>query len=236
MLTRAAVGLALLLSTALAAGCLGPAESGSTTPVTFGPDAGRADWWVDPADLPLPPDTQVVRGFLEERACASRQSPEGRILGPKIEYRADAIIVTYAVREIGGTCPSNPRFPITIHLTEPLGGRALFDGGVDPPRDATIDPTVVLEPTVNCGPLVGTDDAKVACLAMLSSTLGDRYSEFATVRVEPSGADCQGNTCTRRPEIEARSWTVIATDLNAANYTWTCSYREEAATCATGPE
>jgi hypothetical protein len=202
--------------------------------VTFGPDAGRADWWVDPAELPLPRHTQVVRGFLEERACASGQSPEGRIYGPIIEYGADAIIVTYAVREIGGRCPSNPRFPIAIHLAEPLGGRALFDGGVDPPRDASIDPTVVVEPTVDCGPLVGTDDAKVACLAMLSSTLGDRYAQFATVRIEPYAADCQGNACTRRPAIEARTWIVSATDLNAASYIWTCNYRSETATCATG--
>lgn len=50
-------------------------------------------------------------------------------------------MVTFRVRSLGmATCPSNPQFPVTIELTEPLGGRALLDGGVSPPRDAMIDP------------------------------------------------------------------------------------------------
>lgn len=120
---------------------LGPRGSGGTPSVSFGPDAGRADWWLDPADLPLKPDTRVLRGFLQERECASGQSPEGRILGPRIEYRVDEVIVTFRVREIGGRCPSNPSYPVTIALDEPLGDRVLVDGGTG--RDAAIDPTIM---------------------------------------------------------------------------------------------
>ena len=224
--------LALVFLASVLTGCLG--GSASVPPPIFGPDAGRADWWIDPGQLPLEPAARTVRGFLLERACASGSSPEGRILGPRIEYRADAIIVTYRVREIGGRCPSNPRFSITVSLTEDLGSRRLLDGGVDPPRDASIDPTVVVEPTVDCGPLVGTDEAKMACLTLVAEALGDRYAEFGAVAIEPRTADCNASICTGREAIEARTWVVTAIDLPGARFAWTCTYQAETAACTLG--
>ena len=61
--------------------------------------------------------------------------------------------------------------------------RGLFDGGGSPQRDATIDPNIVIEPDEDCGPLVGTGDTKIACITLISATLGDRYVEFAEVRI-----------------------------------------------------
>ena len=226
----------LLLLVLIVTGCV---EAPPTqAPLAFEPAAGRADWWVDPGRLPLAPDATVISGFLQEQTCASGQSPEGRITGPRVDYRPDAIIVTFHVRAIEGvsTCQSNPRYPVTIHLSEPLGRRGLFDGGVDPPRDATVDPTRVVAPTVDCGPLVGTSDAKGACNGMVDSALGDRYEAFTTVHVRPHEADCPGDLCTGRSAIEARTWIVSATDLGAVTHTWTCTYRDDVAACTVATE
>lgn len=218
------------------AGCYGVGSQSGNASVSFGPDAGRADWWVARADLPLSPDTRVIRGLLEESNCAGGSSPEGRIYGPAIEYLSDAVVVTFKVREIGGRCPGNPQFPITIELDEPLGTRGLFDGGVTPRRDATIDPTVVIAPQEDCGPLVNTNDTKIACMTLVSATLGDRYAEFAEVRVTPAKGDCEGGACAELAAIEARTWIVDATALDGTEYRWTCAYREGIATCSpTGP-
>jgi hypothetical protein len=124
-----------ILLVMLIAGC------GGSGPGVFPSGAGRADWWVDPAALPLSPEDRTISAFLQERACASGQTPEGRILGPRIEYEPDAIVITFRVREDLGDCQGNPKHPITIQLEQPLGSRVLLDGGVTPPRDATIDPT-----------------------------------------------------------------------------------------------
>lgn len=60
-----------------------------------------------------------------------------------IAYRADAIVVTFAVTERPGSwqeCQGNPSFPVEIRLAEALGTRALLDGSEAPPRDATTEP------------------------------------------------------------------------------------------------
>lgn len=174
----------------------------------------------------------VIHGLLEERSCASGASPEGRILGPVIEYQPDVIVVTFKVREVGGMCPGNPQFPVTIQLSEPLGTRGLFDGGVTPPRDATVDPTIVIAPVENCGPLVGTGDTKVACITLINATLGNRCAAFAEVRVSPAEDDCPRDTCTQLAAIEARTWIVDATALDGAKSRWTCNYKNEIARCS----
>jgi hypothetical protein len=221
----------LVAALLLVAGCAA-APASQTRPPSFAPDAGQADWWVNPADLPLAATTRTIHGFLHEQACASGSSPEGRILGPWIEYRSDAIVVTYRVRVIGGTCQGNGSYPITISLAEGLGSRSLLDGGVDPPRDASSDPEIVHEPSVDCGPLVGTDDTKIACMAFESAALGDRLAAFATFRVAAADQACDSAVCTARPGIEARVWRIEATDLKGANFAWSCSYRGGQATCS----
>lgn len=106
------------------------------------PDVGPAAWWVDPTAGSLSPATTKVQALLIEQACASGHSPEGRILEPVIDYGADAVVVTISVtHRIGGQdCQGNGPFPIEITLTEPLGERALLDGGSSPPRDANTVP------------------------------------------------------------------------------------------------
>ncbi len=144
---RPAVGLLAALSLVLVAAC------GTTTPslaptVPAPPDppatgAGAATWWVDPTLIPLAPETTTVNGFVMETACASGESPDGRVNEPVVEYGAETVTVTFTVTPRPGgfqDCPSNPEFPVEIKLSEPLGERTLLDGGSTPPRDATTTP------------------------------------------------------------------------------------------------
>jgi hypothetical protein len=102
-----------------------------------------ARWWVDGDTLPIDPETTEIQGFIRERSCAGGQSPVGRVAEPSIEYRADAVIVTFAVLALPGEhdCGGNPALPIVVTLADPLGSRSLLDGSEDPPRDATTPPT-----------------------------------------------------------------------------------------------
>jgi hypothetical protein len=102
---------------------------------------GRATWWLDPAAGPPGEDATELSAIIVEQACASGQPPVGRVLAPAVVYGEDVITITIAVRVIGGDCPGNPLFPLTIQLAEPLGDRALLDGSVFPPRDASQPPS-----------------------------------------------------------------------------------------------
>jgi hypothetical protein len=118
-----------------------PSDPPSAEP--SGAAAGDATWWVDTTLIPLAPETTEIKGFVIETACASGQSPEGRVNEPVIEYGAESVTVTFTIVPPPGDaqdCPSNPEFPVTVTLTEPLGERALLDGGSNPPRDATTTP------------------------------------------------------------------------------------------------
>jgi hypothetical protein len=213
----------------------GPGSTGAANGfLPFDSNAGRADWWVAASDLPLDPQTKEIHGFLQERACASGGSPEGRVTGPRIEYRANAVAVTFTVRSLGtATCPTNPRFPVTIQLAEPLRVRLLLDGGVDPPRDATVDPTIVLVPEdEDCGPLVDTDFGKVACLALENATVGDRYESYRTIRIAAAGADCPDHACPDEAAVEARMWIVDGVERDGTRHRWLCTYEDEVADCS----
>lgn len=106
------------------------------------PNVGPAPWWVKPETLPIPASARTIDGFIVEESCASGRSPEGRVVEPTIEYRADAIFITFTVtkRPSPQDCPGNPEYPVEIRLAEPVGARALLDGSVAPPRDATHQP------------------------------------------------------------------------------------------------
>ncbi len=102
---------------------------------------GPASWWVDPASAPLATATSI-RGFVRESACASGKTPKDRVELPRIDVTDAVITITFEIRLLPGVqdCQGNPPFPVTITLPEPLGERALLDGGSDPPRDAMSPP------------------------------------------------------------------------------------------------
>jgi hypothetical protein len=96
-----------------------------------------AEWRLDPA-FPAPaPGDRVIHTLINERACASGQPPVGRVLPAIVSYESERVVAMVLVRTIGGDCPGNPDFAFAIELSEPLGERSLFDGGVFPPRDVT---------------------------------------------------------------------------------------------------
>jgi hypothetical protein len=102
------------------------------------PGIGPAAWWVDPQAAGLPADATTVHALLREEACASGKTPAGRVVGPAFLEDATRVIVTFGVRPRAGgqDCQGNPSFALRFTLPSPLGGRALLDGGVFPPRDA----------------------------------------------------------------------------------------------------
>jgi hypothetical protein len=103
---------------------------------------GAASWWIDPAAKPTPASTTIT-AFIEEQACASGKTPDGRIEKPRIDLTATDITVTFEIRKLPGDqdCQGNEPFAISIKLPEALGDRKLLDGGASPPRDASTVPT-----------------------------------------------------------------------------------------------
>lgn len=81
------------------------------------------------------PDAASIPIAVLEQGCAGGQVAEGRVRPPVIEYRPDAVLISVTVEPAGGfqTCPGNPPTPYVLELTEPLGDRALLDGGRYPP-------------------------------------------------------------------------------------------------------
>ncbi|HUQ78059.1 MAG TPA: hypothetical protein VM427_04205 [Patescibacteria group bacterium] len=103
---------------------------------------GPASWWLDPAKAKPTAGSTEIHAQVLELSCASGHSSEGRIEGPKIEFAADTVLVTFRVRHRPGgqDCPGHPPAPFTFKLPEPLGDRRLLDGSADPPREATTVP------------------------------------------------------------------------------------------------
>lgn len=103
------------------------ASPDDTTPPDDQPfELGAADWTI--ATPPTSTDTMVSL-VVEERACASGRSAEGRIV-PAIEYTETAILVTVFVERLTGgqDCQGNPATPYDLELTEPVGDRAVIPG------------------------------------------------------------------------------------------------------------
>lgn len=112
---------------------------------------GNASWtWGGPGSPG--PDTQMFDALVTERDCASGQSSQGRIVGPEVVNSGNTVLVVFGVRSLGGpgsingipivqTCQSNPSTRVTVDLGQPLGNRALLDGGSLPFADpATTNP------------------------------------------------------------------------------------------------
>jgi hypothetical protein len=100
------------------------------------PGFGPADWMVD-RNQPVARDDTIVHALLREEACASGQSPKGRVAPPSVVYLDNAVVVTLSVRHLAGVqdCVGNPLFAVDIRLDQPLGDRRLLDGGRFPPGD-----------------------------------------------------------------------------------------------------
>jgi len=145
----AVVAVAVIVTRPL--GVAAPPGPTATVSASVLHDLRPATWRIDPS-AEIGPESTSVPVLLTERECASAQSPEGRVAEPLIEYTADSIVIVLRVQMIGGDCPSNPEFPMTVELSEPIGQRTLIDAGEDPPTErwAPRAPTGT-EPTILCG-------------------------------------------------------------------------------------
>lgn len=77
--------------------------------------------------------------MANERACASGEAPIEREVISIVVETEDYIDITILVEESSGSqdCPSNPDFPLTIDLDEPIGNRTVRDLGLQPAEART---------------------------------------------------------------------------------------------------
>lgn len=94
-----------------------------------------ARWELVPGERPRP-DSRSLNLLVFEQACASGQSPEGRIVPAAVIYLEDSVTVIFGTRPPPGpqTCLQGPPAEATVDLHEPIGERQLFDGSVFPPE------------------------------------------------------------------------------------------------------
>lgn len=99
--------------------------------------SNASTWTFDPAmGSPGPADRDFV-ALVTEAACASGQSSNGRVKAPLVVYGPDEVIIAFPVEPLGGAqeCPTHPPSRVRVTLDEPIGDRALLDGGVFPYHD-----------------------------------------------------------------------------------------------------
>jgi hypothetical protein len=95
---------------------------------------GAARLSIDPTAAPGP-DATTLTLLATEHACASGQPPDGRkIVTTVTETEADVSILVLVEGMGMATCPSNPPFPVTVQLDQPLGSRQILDGSTLPGR------------------------------------------------------------------------------------------------------
>lgn len=75
-------------------------------------------------------DSEQIDIEVTRLGCASGTT--GEVLEPQVTYEAEQILIRVDVAPVGGgpqSCPGNDAVRISVALTEPLGSRALVDGG-----------------------------------------------------------------------------------------------------------
>ncbi len=101
---------------------------GGCTIVVSAPGFGSAATILDPAREPDPSST-TLHIAINERACASGQAPTDRNVVPVVVETETTIEITTLVEPVVGdaNCPSNPWFPVTVELDQPIGTRTIID-------------------------------------------------------------------------------------------------------------
>ena len=94
------------------------------------PDRSRADLFLAPASHESRAD-RVIHLMIRETACASGASPTTRVLPPILRIDAASVTVLIAISKLPGEqdCQGINSVPYDLILPEPLGDRALVDGG-----------------------------------------------------------------------------------------------------------
>lgn len=97
---------------------------------------GRAStpWNVVPNRLPVKRSARSLWIQMTETACASGRPADGRASVPVIQYAPTQITLLARIGPSTGTqtCQSNPPTYLKVELSQPIGSRALIDGGSVP--------------------------------------------------------------------------------------------------------
>src|SRR5258706_14290626 len=85
-----------------------------------------------PRAAPAADASQILVQALEE-ACANGKLPGGRLLPVIVDETATTVTITVLARRLeNADCQGNPRFPLQVALSAPLGDRVLLDGSAYP--------------------------------------------------------------------------------------------------------
>lgn len=103
-----------------------------------GNQGGRAE--IRLADTPSPSDTSLQL-LVMERACASGQSAEGRVVIDELVLTDTEARLRVSVTSPPGdahTCPANPWTQVEVDLGEPLGDRTVVDANLAPAAELVV--------------------------------------------------------------------------------------------------
>jgi hypothetical protein len=147
---------------------------------------GAATWTLDPA-VPYSATATEIHVLVDEWGCHGSQSAEGRI-DQNVQYRADAVIVTLAVRAASGpqTCPGTPPTPYVVRLENAVGARNLDDGGRWPAQtmarggQPVVSPTPTPEPSNWHMPMDCTGEA-VGAGSFKAASMGAKFDVYCAV-------------------------------------------------------
>lgn len=97
------------------------------------PGYGSADTVLAPDHQPDPASTELHL-WINENNCAGGKAPVDREVLPVVTETESSVEIVTLVEPVSGgaDCPSNPWFPITVTLDEPLGDRTVYDGHESP--------------------------------------------------------------------------------------------------------
>ena len=89
---------------------------------------------LDPDTLPRPASTSIFL-FVEDIDCSNGREIDNELRGPQIIETDDEVLVAFAVIPVWGvaTCQGAPATSVRVHLSRPLGERALLNGALMPP-------------------------------------------------------------------------------------------------------
>ena len=98
-------------------------------------DGVRASSWRLDPDYQLQPNDTVLRILLTEQTYAGGRRADGRVLAPDLYEGPDEIVLTmYVTPQQGFQVRSrNPKTPVRVALTQPVGLRQVIDGAVFEP-------------------------------------------------------------------------------------------------------
>jgi len=134
---RALVGCALLIGLTACTGVPKPNVAGSGASSTASPstlstaDRAATKWEYQPGFQPAA-SSRELRVLVSWAGCASGATPAES--QPSVKYSLEHVSLTvWAIPPAGSAfrCQSNPRVPLTIPLTEPLGSRDVAPGPGD---------------------------------------------------------------------------------------------------------